>query len=401
MFIPGTSNAQPWQLGPPESLLAPATPTGIRVGTLIALPQIGVDGRYDTNIFNSTEDKADDLVVVVDPSLTLNSDWARHAASLWLAAEIRSYADNTGENSTQLFGALSGRIDLGDRLTAAPAVSIARRIEGRGTFGDELTDEPISYVHKQAQFRLARTGGRLEVALTAQAADYDYEDSSLNGVPIDLSYRDLGYYAGSARADFRVSSRVGFFVSGTVDKFDYRLQTAQPRDSKGYSLLGGATMRVSGLLELEAAVGFVHQNFDDPLAKDFSGFDFHVAGKWTPYPRIAVAVEGRRSVERSPTIEAAGVIETRVAVGGQYALGNRILLGLQAGYVSDDFRGVDRHDRRLTGEATVEYRMSAASAFAGVGYRKQWSSGVDGIPYSGASFRLGVKLHSPSRLFRG
>ena len=87
------------------------------------------------------------------------------------------------------------------------------------------------------------------------------------------------------------------------------------------------------------------------------------------------------------------MLETRLTAAGQYALGSKLLVGLQGGLVTDDFRGVDRRDRRLFAEGTAEYRLApTVSAFAGVGYRKQHSSGVAGLNYGGATFRLGMKF---------
>ena len=386
------AQAAPFSVGQPENLLEATKSKGFRLGNLIARPSFHGDSRYDTNIYNRANEDSD-FVFVAEPSLRVESDWDRHAASLAVGAELRRYRDHPAENSVQLSGELGGRLDLGYRLTAATSLSVARRIEGRGTFGDQQTDRPVTYLEKQFDLSLSRTGGRLETTLGLRASDLAYENSTVNDLSIDQSFRDLRHVSLTGRASLRLSWRLNAFLSGSIDQFSYRRDAPVSRNSRGFSLLGGATF-TAGLLQAEAAVGFAHQDFSNPLDKDFSGLDFNLKIGWTPQRRIRLALEGRRTMERSPILTASAVLETRFSAAVKYALGSNLLVGLEAGQVADAFRGTDRSDRRLFGEATAEYRLApTVGIFVGAGYRNQHSSGVSSLNYRGTTFRLGVKFN--------
>jgi hypothetical protein len=392
-FMASAGHAQDLQVGQPESLIEDTQALGLRFGTITAYPSISVDGRYDTNIYDRESDAEDDVIAVVQPALRLQSNWARHAALLRLAADIRRYSKHSAENSEQLDARASARLDMGERLTLEPSATIARRIELRGTFGDQLSDEPIKYVYKDIGLRLARTGGRLEASASAQYSDLRYSDASVGGVRIDESYRDVRHLAFNVRGDLRLSWRLGLFVTGNAERFSYDRGPFGSRNSTGYSLLGGAKVNATNLLQAEAAVGVVHVNFASPLANDFTGLDFDVRGSWTPRRWLRLSVQGQRTIERSPLINASAVIETRLVAGITYALSNRLLLGLEGGTVADQYRGTDRREHRRFAEASVQYRLKpTVSLFAAAGYRSQHAVGFGGLAYHGSMIRVGLKF---------
>ncbi|MBK8209463.1 MAG: outer membrane beta-barrel protein [Rhodospirillales bacterium] len=56
-------------------------PLGVRLGTFLVYPSIGLQGTWNDNVFavNSTKDAKSDFVADITPGVAVESDWANHA----------------------------------------------------------------------------------------------------------------------------------------------------------------------------------------------------------------------------------------------------------------------------------------------------------------------------------
>lgn len=69
-------------------------PLGIRGGTFIFHPTLGVSETYDNNIFATpTRDKSD-LYTTETPGLSVLSDWNRHALAFNASGQFKQYVTN-------------------------------------------------------------------------------------------------------------------------------------------------------------------------------------------------------------------------------------------------------------------------------------------------------------------
>ena len=393
--VPSAVQAQPLGVDTPESLLLRPETEGVRVNGVVVYPRIEFDIEHDTNIYNTDSFEVDDTVFVARPSVAVQPDLARHQIRLEADALLRRYFDTTSENSDQWAVGALGRLDFAARTSAYGAVRYAQRIESRGTFGDQfLTDEPISFDVLEARGSVERTGGILELRGGGNWSQVRYDPSTLDGEPVQNSFRDEDTLGGFVRADYRVTGRLRSFVELNASRTDYTDDPLDaPRDSDGYGVLVGLRSEVSDLIDAEAAIGFAHRSFDDPAVDDFNGFNFRVSGRWTPTPRWLFGLEGARSFERSPLIEVPAVLQTRLRAVAQRSLGRRLLTGVEVTYNNWDYRGIDRQESRFGGEVTMRYLVfDQLTALAGAGYRKQTGSGDIPREYEGASFRVGLSV---------
>ena len=395
MMVHSAAQAQPRGVDTPESLLLRPETEGVRVNGVVVYPRIEFDLEHDTNIYNTDSFEVDDTVYVARPSVAVQPDLDRHQIRLEADALLRRYFDTTSENSDQWAVGALGRLDFAARTSAYGAVRYAQRIEARGTFGDQfLTDEPISFDVLEARGSIERTGGLLELRGGGNWSQVRYDPSTLNGEPVQNSFRDEDTLGGFVRADYRVTGRLRTFVELNASQTDYTDDPLDaPRDSDGYGVLVGLRSEVSDLIDAEAAIGYAHRSFDDPAVADFNGFNFRVSGRWTPTPRWLFGLEGARSFERSPLIEVPAVLQTRLRAVAQRSLGRRLLTGVEVTYDNWDYRGIDRQESRIGGEVTMRYLVfDQLTALAGAGYRKQTGSGDIPREYEGASFRVGLSV---------
>jgi hypothetical protein len=384
------AQAQDRSVEVPTSLVDGLNAKGVRLGSLfVAQPRIDMDLRFDSNIYNRAQAQ-DDLVAVIRPRLGVASDLARHAVRLDASAEARRYQDNKGENSNQWSVQAASVLDLASRFSLGGQAGLARRIERRGTFGDQFaTDEPVAYEEVTAGASLGRTGAVLEWQVRVGTRKLRYLDATSGGIPLDQSGRDVRRDTASWRIDYGRYRRLGLFARVTATRLKYDKGTA--RGSKGLSIVAGATYQITGLLQVDAGVGFVRQNAKTPLAADIKALDYNVNLSWTPSPRLSFELQGGRSVERSPFALASSVLESTLVANGQLAVGSRTLLRLEAGVVRDQYQGASRRETTLYGEVGAQHRIIGnLAAFVGVSGRKQTGLGPTAREYDGVAVRLGI-----------
>ena len=145
-------------------------------------------------------------------------------------------------------------------------------------------------------------------------------------------------------------------------------------------------------VNVEVAVGYFKADFADPAEPGFAGLTYALTANWTPTPRLRISAAGSRTVERSPVRDADAVIETQFRLSATQALGSRFLVGLEAGFVANDYRGIDRYEQRWFAEMSLRYQINTRlSAFAAAGYRDQSGSGAGARSYEGAAVRAGLR----------
>jgi len=378
----------------PIDLFDPESGTGLQVGSqFLLLPRLDADTTYDTNIYNVDQGKIDDAIVSIRPRLLLKSDFARHYMALRGGADFRLHADTTAEDSEQYDASWLGQLDLGSRISLRGEAGYLRGIERRGTAGDQfLSDSPIEFDRKSASLRLQRTGGALEILTEARIAEKDYNDTSQNGVAVDLSGRDVTIRAARARASSRLNSRTRMFVEAAGNQIRYERVGATPRDSDGFAALGGVQLQISSLVDLEAAVGYIHQNFDDPMVKSVNGINYRLQVDWTPKPDWQLTARVGRFIDPSPRDEVPAIVRSDFSLEARHAVSDRLLLSAEGGFLEENYSGSLRKDQRYYARLGAHYRLAdPIGLIASAGFRKQ-DGGMGSRDYEGFAISIGVRV---------
>ncbi|WFL75961.1 outer membrane beta-barrel protein [Altererythrobacter arenosus] len=394
MVAPRVAHAEAPDVITPIEMFDPDAGDGIRVSPgFILYPRATADVTYDTNIYNFENAEVEDAVMSFRPSFALRSDFARHAVSLEGGAEIRRYFDISDENSEQYRLNALALLELGYGIDVEATAGIARAIERRGTAGDLfLTDEPVAFDVKRAGLEIKRTGNRLELAVAARILDREYSDTLVGGVPVDLSRRDVTVRRASGRADFGLNARTRLFAEISGNEIDYDIATIPPRDSSGYAGLVGVKHELTALIDIEAGVGFIHQDFDNPAVSSAKGFNYRLAASWTPKPEWRITASASKVVDPSRRLDSPAIITNEFRLGAERALGDRLLVSAEVGYVEEDFRASPRKDKRFVAGASAIYRLADKIGLTfGAGYRDQ-DGGAFGRSYDGFSASVGVRV---------
>lgn len=370
---------------------------GYKIGGFTAFPSATAQIDYDDNILRTSSNEIDDAVLTIRPKLLLRSDWSRHSLTVLARGEIQRFADFTSENNEQVQANATGRIDVASNVRINASAAAGRLIEPRGTSGDIFAfGKPIEY--RQLGGALAATGafGHVTLRLGGRLDAYHYYDARLNGADVSLDYRNYRRLTGNARVSYALSPALALFVDGSANRSRYPNAVAgqfQDRGSHGIAALAGISFDVTSLIRGEVGVGYLKQSFRNPAYPDVNGLDYTLTVYWNPTPLLSLQATAGREVERAPVVGIGAVTETDIRLNAEYELLRRLILSLSLQHVQDRFEGIDRTDRRYSGELGARYLVSQSlSLTAGVSHRKQDSAGALGREYSETLVRAGVSV---------
>lgn len=391
MAAPRMAAAQADEVETPTEMFEPEKGQGLPLAPgLILYNHTLLLGEYDSNIYNVEQNRTNDTIGLLKSDFRLATRMSRHEVEVLAGTAIRRYAETSEENSETYYAAGRTFLDLADRTAIRIEGGYARGVEKRGTAGDVFaTDRPIRYDDGHLEAKVERTGGILEASLTGSIRHRKYQDASIGGLPVDLGNRDASVQRVTAQAGYRVSPvlRLHGQIGGNQVKYDRNIGFS--RDSSGYSALIGVRYEVTRLVDVTAAVGYMHQSFEAPGTESVSGLSYRVAGSWTPTPMWRVTVAGERVVDSSPLDNVPAIVRGNFDLKVQRALGDRMLVEASVAYTDEDYRGFGRHDRRYATDVNVQYRVTKnIAAVVGAGYRKQ----TGGREYSGATASAGLRI---------
>ena len=130
------STAVALTLGAPVAALGqqdvgPYDPLGIRAGSFLIFPQLTLSELYDTNVFAAPHNADDDFITLLQPLVTVQSNFSRHSINLTAGGNIAFYANNTNENYQDAFIQSNGRLDVTHANYFTGALNFGRAHEGR------------------------------------------------------------------------------------------------------------------------------------------------------------------------------------------------------------------------------------------------------------------------------
>lgn len=333
---------------------------GIPLGSFRLFPTVAASAGYDDNLYASSRLKVSDGFVSLVPKATLRSQWARHSLNVVADGLVRRYFSQKSENYEQYGIAVNGQVDVGPRTTVSALTSLGRRVETRGQDGDTfIGGDPISY----RQFLLSADGtqelGRFKVAAGIDYADYTYNSVRFNGTEVDLSFRDSKSLVGSLQVNYRISPAISAFVSGNVNQLRYPNEPLlADRDSNGYALLGGVAFGLSSVLTGDVGLGYIRQNFDNPIFERVSGLNYRASLRWNVTELTTITGKLNRSIQRAPVIGAAGIVSTQASLMADHELRRNIILQGGLTYVVGTYSGLSRQNKRIGANASVRYLIN-------------------------------------------
>ena len=157
-------------------------PDGIRAGAFIINPSITVEESYNSNIFLEDSGVTDTFLTTIAPSLTIESNWNRHALRLVTGSEFGFFSHDSDDDYIDYNVGLSGVLDITRRAHIDGGFGYTHGHEARGTVDVPGTaTEPVEFDGFSGDILGEVSTGRFRFQAFANAEDLNFEDVSLIG----------------------------------------------------------------------------------------------------------------------------------------------------------------------------------------------------------------------------
>lgn len=334
-------------------------PLGIRAGTFLVYPSLGLEGGYDTNVFADNEDEEDDFFTTIRPEVQARSDWNRHSLNVGVAGEVARYAQESDNDYEDFFFDATGRLDVNRENIINGALEFDRLHEDRESPDDLGQGTDITtYYQPVARLGYRHNFTRFYTQITGDITRFDYTDGDEND-------RDRNQYRGQLRAGYELSPRIETFVLGI---YDIRRYDDTPndqgldRDSEGYAGRVGLGVDLTGILFGEASVGYTRREYQDDELNSAGGLSGSAGLTWNVTQLTSIVLDAEAEV-RETTVqfegeEASGRLDNRVGLDVTHELLRNVLLNANASYTRSKFEGTSRTDDIYEAGGGVTYLIN-------------------------------------------
>lgn len=374
----------------------PEAATGAESGTVVDL---GFDlaGGYTDNLFATRNYEVDDFLLVARPTLRITKSDGDSRLSLRGEGEIGRYADHKSENYDDWLIGADGRFRASSGIVLLGGVDFRWEHESRASPEEQNGSEPTKYQLLHAFGGAILGSGPLTLRPAVVIDRFDFKDVPADGSVINNDDRDRTHLELGARLSQRVSKGTQLFLQGTwvhreyrqpIDDFGFR------RDSTGGSLNLGVRKTFSPELNGEVFVGYLKQDYRDPLLKDVEAADFGATLDWTAPKGLGLTFRLDRSVEETTLPGSSSYLMTSGSVTLKASPHPAIETGISLSGSYYDYRGDPRAEFVRSADLWARHWLSR-NLYAGIDYSlSQRTSNAAGFDYdeNRLLFRLGAAL---------
>lgn len=340
---------------------------GVRAGSFFLWPKLTASAEYNDNILATSDDQLSDAVFVVSPQLNIASDWSRHSLRIHGAGTFNQFAQNSDQNTDDYSFGADGRLDVLRSATISAGANYGRLAQPRTSTGTEGEAFPVEYQLTTAYISGQRTFDRLKLSTRVNWSKYNFLDHVGNTPQDDQDRQETDLLA---RVDYAVSPDTAVFVEVTGNDRNYRLSSSPivdgvptfpgfvNRDSSGVSGLVGANFELATLIRGEIGVGYIDQHYKDSVFHDYKGLGARAQVEWFPTQLTTVTATGSRSVEDAALTGASSYLSTNLGLQVDHELLRNLILSANGSYGNDDYKGIDRTDKRLGLGLSASYLMN-------------------------------------------
>lgn len=315
---------------------------GVRLSGFTVYPRVEGGIGYSSNAYQISSNQVGDGFVLLNPSVTANSNWSVHDLNLDASYRAKRYFSETPRNEDNYSIGANGRLDVTREWTIGTRLRTARATEPRASAASpQDAIEAVQYNQTSGGIDANYTGAKLRAQLAANYDTLSFSDvRTFSGTTLQQNNRDQTLLRGTARGEYAISPDTSVFAQfGYTDtRYDRPLfVNVANRDSDEKTFLGGATFDLSALIRGAVGVGYTSRDYDAPIYKDVSGLAVEAKVEYFFSPLTTIGLTARRSVQDSYFFNSSGYFATAGAVRVDHELLRNLLLNAQAAYEVDDF----------------------------------------------------------------
>jgi hypothetical protein len=344
-----------------ERLRPELNPLGIRLDGFLAYPKVALEERYNDNIFSDEQNTNSDFITVVEPSLSIESDWSNHALNLFGKAVVGRYARSESERFDDYSVGADGRLDITRDSVLSALASYSSLHEDRGSPDDVEGNEPTEYTLLSTSALFAQRFNRLTVTLEAGSDRHDFDDVATTRGRANNDDRDRLRARAAIRAGYELVPGYGAFVraSGNRRFYDEGVDdNGFNRDSKGWELVGGLALDLGGITSGELFAGYIEQRYRDSQLDTIGGIAAGAAITWNVTPLTTVTATLSRTAEETTLPGASGFFANGARLAADHELLRNLLLNANLSLTLNDYEGIEREDLVFQAGAGAKYLLN-------------------------------------------
>ena len=273
-------------------------PVGVRVGSFVLHPQLDEGFGYDSNVFGSGARSSCSWVAGTHPSLLFGSDWSRDSIGAYVGVNDQRYLDQPRQSTTDWTASLGGTLAVGhDQLTLSAAHFDLH--QARTDLDALPSDTPIAFHVNDVRASYLIDLGRLSVTPSLAFTTYDYDSTTIFGVPSSQAYRDRDVVQGAVTTRYQLSPQHDLLLVTRALGVNYTApQPGQPtRNSTGYEVLVGIADQAGAVWQYQALVGWEVRAFAASQYSTHQAPIAEAAVTWNPSGMTTLTGKLTRSIE--------------------------------------------------------------------------------------------------------
>lgn len=343
--------------------------TGVPVGNgAHAYFKLGINNRYDDNIFNARVNETESWITSLTPEVKLESKRAMDVYSLTYNGDIGAYHESSRDDYDDhtFTASMHKEFNYRNRLDVTAQYQMEHdergtgRTEGGGGVGNQNPDEyDVAGIHALYGFGGMESKGRVD--LEAGYSEKEYQNNRAATRARDLDTTDAG-----ATFYLRVAPKTSLLLQAKHTDLDY--VSANTLDSDENRVLVGVTWNATAKTTGVIKYGYLEKEFDSAARNDYSGDGWEVDITWNPRSYSAFNFTAGRSTNET---DGTGdyILNTDVAIAWGHNWSHRLSSNLYASYANKEFEASTREDdltgvgaslgylitRRLRVDAGVDY----------------------------------------------
>lgn len=341
-------------------------PSGARVRSFFVYPKVGLEERFDDNIYATKSGKKSDLITELTPSISATSNWNRHALRLVAQGKIGRYLEHSSEKYDDFTILADGRLDITRNTNLAATTSFQKMHEPRSSPDEAGAKEPLEFQAISAMAQLNQLVGRLAFVAQGTFQRLHYEDAqgltpAGNAFTIRNRFRDRNIFEGLLGVTYQLNLNYRPFMRFTVNRRDYDLDRDQfglKRSSYGYDAVAGLDIDFGGFVFAELFGGYQSQHYKDKAIGRPGGLDYGAQVLWNVTGLTSITTSARRSIQDTFTGTSASAFLDRVGASVDHELFRNLLLSFNTEYLHISYQRSRRTDNYIGLTLGATYMMN-------------------------------------------
>lgn len=342
-----------------------ADPAGLAYNGILFYPSVLAGMEFDSNIYASSRNPAEDMALVLAPELRIRSDSEAAQHALDLGASHREYQSFDSENRTEAHARLTSARRLTTDVKLDTLLEAARKFEPRGSSVTlPNAAKPIAYSDLRAETTVTKTFNRLGIAVGGGIRALAFEDGeSFSGTPLEQGFRDGTIITASVKPFYDISPGYRAYALLKANRRNYEGTGSLNRDSEGYDARAGLEFLLTSMLFGSLELGYLQQSYSNPLIPDADGLSTKANLSWLMTPLMTVSLFGSRQVAELAAQDQEARIDLTAGARVDYELRRDLIATVEASYTSEEFTGSNREDDIFQIGTKIDYMMNAYCSF--------------------------------------